>query len=65
MQNISKTGIGAIITVLITIGSLFGIQLPDGAGGDLTEAVSTVVGLVLIVWGQLSRKDLVGGLIRK
>jgi len=61
----SKTGIGAIITVIVTLLNLFGVELPEGTITTVTEAVATLVGVVLLVWGQLSRKDLHLGLIRK
>lgn len=63
--NISRAGVGSLVTVTVTILKLCGIQLPDEAGGQLTEAIVTLVGLGLLVWGQVGRPDLVGGLFRR
>lgn len=64
-SNISMAGIGAVITVLITVLKLFGIEIPEEAGAELTEALASVVGIVLLVWGQIRRPDLIAGIIRK
>ncbi|MBR1146667.1 hypothetical protein [Bradyrhizobium sp. AUGA SZCCT0431] len=62
---ISKTAIGAIISIVVLVFNQFGIVFPEGAETSLVEALTTLAGIVMLVWGQLSRKDLSMGLIRK
>ena len=61
----SKTGIGALVTGLMLIFSYFGVVFPEGSDSSLVEAIGTIVGLGLLLWGQMSRKDLKYGIIRK
>jgi len=61
----SKAGIGAIVTVIVVVLNYFGVVLPEGSDQSLVEAIMTVGGLIFLVWGQLERKDLKFGLIRK
>lgn len=64
--TLSKAGIGAtIVTVLEFIFPLLGIDVPTGSIAGVVEATATVVGFVLLVWGQLDRTDLKFGLFRK
>ena len=64
--TLSKTGLGAMIVLIINaVFPLVGIEVPEGSVESTIEAVLNVVGFVLLVWGQLSRKDLVAGLVRK
>lgn len=62
---LSITGIGAIVTTLLTILKLFGVEVPAEAGGQITEGITALVGVVLLVWGQLRRRDLKFGIIRR
>lgn len=61
----SKAGIGAIMLIIQAIGRLLGIDLPDTTIVQVTEAIWTIVEFVLLIWGQLGRKDLVAGIFRK
>lgn len=65
MDTMSKTAVGGIITGLFAILQFYGVVLPEGTDASLLEAIWLVGGLVVLVWGQLSRKDLKYGLIRK
>lgn len=65
MSTVSLTGVGAIITILNTILPLVGIDLPDGALEGVVDAVVTLVGFGLLIYGQLRRKDLEYGIFRK
>ena len=58
-------GVGAVITVLFTVLKVFGIEIPAEAGANLTEAIGTIVGIVLLVWGQVRRPDLIAGIVRR
>jgi uncharacterized membrane protein YfcA len=61
----SITGIGGIITVVFAVLRLFGVDLPDDTAQKAAEAIATIIGIVLLVYGQLRRPDLKMGLIRK
>ena len=59
-------GSGAsIVVVLKVLLPLFGIDIPDETVGELVEAGFVLIGTILLVVGQLRRKDLVGGIVRK
>lgn len=62
---ISITGVGAIITVLEAVSRWLGLELPEGSLSNAVNGVVSVVGLAMVVWGQLRRKDLKMGLVRK
>ena len=64
-NSVSMAGVGGLITIVIAILKMFGVELPEGAGGQITEAVTTLIGLGLLVWGQLRRTDLKMGIVRK
>jgi uncharacterized membrane protein YtjA (UPF0391 family) len=59
------TGTGLIITLIETVLSLSGIQFETGGVAAAVNGVVVFVGFVLMIWGQVRRKDLVLGLIRK
>lgn len=63
--NVSMAGTGVIITVITTALKLFGIEVGDDMVTNAVEGGVAILGLVLLVWGQLRRDDLSGGLIRK
>jgi len=61
----SMTGIGVGVSILVFLAKYLGLDLDEA---QLTEAVVKiveVVGYFMVVYGQWSRKDLVGGLVRK
>lgn len=61
----SKTAIGGIISIFVLVCQMFGVVFPEGTETNLTEGIATLVGVVLLVWGQLSRSDLKFGIMRK
>lgn len=65
MPQVSMAGVGALITVAVTLLKLFGVELPEGTEAKVTEAIVTIVGIGLLVWGQVRRPDLVAGIFRK
>ena len=65
MPALSLTGIGAIVTIVMTVLKMFGIELPDGSDKQIADAILTLIGIVMLVVGQLRRKDLVAGIVRK
>ncbi len=64
MTPISLAGSGAIITVIEFALRYTNVDLPDGSVAALVNGVVTVGGIVLLIWGQLRRKDLKYGLFR-
>ena len=65
MSNISITGIGVIITVLDAILPLVGVRLEPGTVSSAINGIVSFVGFILLVWGQVRRKDLKYGFFRK
>lgn len=64
--SVSTTAIGiAIVTVLQVILPLFGLQVPEGSLTQSVQGVITLIGLVVAIVGQIKRKDMKYGLIRK
>lgn len=63
--NVSMTGVGGLVTAAFVLLQLFGVEVPEGTAAQVTEAIVAIVGVVLLVWGQLRRKDLIGGIVRK
>lgn len=61
----SKTGIGAVITIVFTVLQLLGVELPDGTLATVTEAITALLGIILLIYSQLTRQDLHLGLFRK
>lgn len=68
MNNVSVTGVGlvgVVVYVIIAIGKYFNIDIAEA---ELTVAVQNVIGVVGFVAaliGQIKRKDLKAGLIRR
>ena len=61
----SMTGVGVVISILAFIAKYFQLDLDEGV---ITEGVSSIVqgvAFILVVWGQVRRKDLDWGLKRK
>ena len=65
MNNFSLAGVGLIISVLSFLAKYFQLDVDDGQITEAVNAGSQFVGFVLLVWGQLRRKDLKFGVIRK
>lgn len=59
------TGSGMIVVAISFILSHFGIQLGDDQVTAFVNGAVQVVGVIMAVYGQLRRKDLHMGLIRK
>lgn len=56
---------GAIVVILNAILPLLGIEVPEGSIGATVEAIGQIVGFALLIWGQIRRPDLIGGILRK
>lgn len=62
---VSKAGIGAIIILLEAGLKFLNVEVPEGSVANAIEGIVGFIGLILLVWGQLDRKDLKGGIIRR
>lgn len=58
-------GTGGIVVLIEFALKLLNIDVPGGMVGDTVNAVVTVAGTIIFIWGQVRRKDLHFGLIRK
>lgn len=65
MNQISVAGAGVYVLIIQMILNLFGITPDAGSVMGVVNGVITVAGWALVIIGQLKRKDLTAGLIRK
>lgn len=65
MKETSVAGIGVIITVLAFAAKYFNLDVDEGQLTEGINGAAQFVGLVVLVIGQLKRKDLKFGLIRR
>lgn len=63
--NVSMAGTGAVITVLVMLFKLLGIEVAEADVQKIVEGIVALVGISTLVLGQLRRKDLSYGLFRK
>lgn len=64
--SVSMAGTGAIVVVVVELLlKLAGVEVEEGTTLEAVNAVVTAAGYVLLVWGQIRRKDLVAGLLRR
>lgn len=63
-STVSMTGVGAIVTLIEALLRVFGVEVAEGSVGAGVNGLVSFVGLVLMVWGQIRRKDLKFGLLR-
>lgn len=64
-NSVSMAGTGVVVTLIVTVLKLFGIEVGTEEATKAVEGFLSVVGLILLIVGQVRRKDLVGGLLRK
>lgn len=64
-KNVSMTGSGMLALVLGTILSWLGVNADSSQLAGWVDSIISVVGLAMLIIGQLRRKDLKLGLIRK
>ena len=64
--SMTGTGISTLLAgVLVEVLSYVGVTIAQTQAADAVVAASTLIGLVLTVIGQLRRKDLKMGIVRK
>lgn len=65
-QTLSKAGLGsALVVILNAVFPIIGIEVPEGSVAATMEAIGQVIGFGLLIWGQIDRKDLIGGIVRR
>ena len=64
-NNVSMTGTGLIILIVENLLRLMGIEFPEGSVASAMNGLLAIIGLLAVVWGQLRRKDLKAGFVRK
>ncbi len=66
MNNISMTGVGAlVVTILVVVLPIFGVVADQGTITSGVESVVKALGFILLIAGQARRPDLKFGMIRK
>lgn len=63
--SISMAGTGLVVTLIETILRLFGFEFAEGSVFAAVNGIVIAVGFVLMIVGQLRRKDLLWGFLRK
>lgn len=61
----SMAGVGVAITLLTLASKYFGLDIDEGAITEGITAIAQGIGFVLIVIGQVRRKDLKFGMVRR
>ena len=64
-SNTSMAGTGVAITLIMLAIKLLGLDIDEGQVTEVVTSGGQVVGFVLLVIGQVKRKDLKFGLLRK
>ena len=58
-------GTGQIVFLIEVLLKFFGFEFPDGSVAGAINGGVLFVSFILMIWGQLRRKDLIMGWIRK
>lgn len=65
MSLLSVTGGGAIVLIVSAALKWFGVEVADGQIDTAVKAIIDLAGIFMLVYGQLRRKDLVAGIVRR
>jgi len=63
--SFSMTGTGIALLIIRGVLNFFGIEADDSTLVAVVDSVLVVVGWILTIWGQIRRKDLEGGFLRR
>lgn len=61
----SMTGVGMLVFTVTSLLGFFDVMIDTEQIAGFVNALAQVIGFLVMVCGQLTRKDLKGGLIRK
>jgi amino acid permease len=64
-MNVSKAGVGMYVTLIMAVLQILGVDIDEGTVTEVIMAGITVVSAIVWIYGQLSRSDLVLGLMRR
>jgi len=64
-MNVSKAGVGMYVTLIMALLQILGVDIDEGTVTEVIMAGITVVSAIVWIYGQLSRSDLVLGLMRR
>lgn len=65
LTSISKAGAGTAVLLIGAVLNLFGIEHNSAELEVAINGLMAFAGFALLIWGQLDRKDLKWGLLRK
>lgn len=65
MTNVSMAGTGLLVMLIEVLLKILGVEVPEGGVAENINNVVMVVGFVLLIVGQVRRKDLKFGIFRK
>ena len=65
MNNFSKTGVGLLTLIIIGVGAHFGLPIDNASAEGFALSIVTGIAAVITLYGQITRKDMKYGLIRK
>ena len=54
-----------LVTVIMFVAPMLGLDLEEGTVSDAISGLVQFVGFILMIWGQLRRKDLTIGMVRR
>ena len=63
--NVSMTGTGAAVLIITIILQLLGVEVVEGSVQEVVVAAVEVVSFAMVIAGQLRRKDLRFGFLRR
>lgn len=58
-------GVGSVITLIEAILPFLNVTVNQGEVGEAINGIVSFVGFILLVWGQIRRKDLIAGIVRR
>lgn len=65
MPVLSMTAVGGVVTVIELVLQFLGVDLPQGSVQAGVNGAVALVGVILLIVGQVRRKDLTAGLLHK
>lgn len=65
MQKVSTSGVGMWAFIIVSVLQLLGVETDTNTIEGVIVSGITIVSFAVWMWGQLSRKDLKFGLLRK
>jgi hypothetical protein len=64
-KNVSMTGTGLLVLLAMYVASLLGLDFSESQATVFIEKSLEIAGILMTLFGQVSRKDLKFGLFRK